>query len=161
MDILLQNPLYILGGFVCLGLFLYCITRARRMPYFACDTLLTKSELRFYSTLRHATPPNTLIMMKVRMADIINCIDRDWSRGWGPKISAKHIDFVLIDNDNTAIKLAIELDDSTHRTVKNRIDRDKFVNKAFEAANIPLLRIQVQREYKASTLKSLISQSID
>ena len=94
------------------------------------------------------------------MADIINCNDNDWKRGWGPRISAKHIDFVLIDAKSTRIHLAVELDDSTHRMVQSRIDRDIFVNKAFETAGVPLLRINVQHHYQLDELKDLISQSV-
>lgn len=130
------------------------------MPYRACDALLTKSELRFYNVIKHCVPATMIIMMKVRMADIINCDDRDWKRGWGPKISAKHVDFVLIDKTDTTIQLAIELDDSTHRTQKQRIERDLFVNKAFETANVALLRVNVQKYYDRGKLKTLISQSI-
>lgn len=128
----------------------------RRMPYYRRDSLLTKSELHFYQTLKQSIPENQIIMMKVRMADIINCDDKAWRAGWGPKISAKHIDFVLIDAKTTEIKIAIELDDSTHRTNKDRIERDIFVNKAFEVAGVPLLRIPTQRNYDVDKLRTLI-----
>jgi len=126
------------------------------MPYRAQETLLTNAELKFYHILKQAAPDNTLIMMKVRMGDIITCDDTEWQKGWGPRISAKHIDFVLIDKDTTAIKLAIELDDSTHRTNQDRIARDKFVNKAFEVAGVPLLRIKTQKWYDIDKLKNCI-----
>lgn len=160
MDFIIANPLYILGGFMCLGLLVYVLTRTRRMPYYALDALLTKSELRFYQTLKQAIPPDMAIMMKVRVADIINCDERDWHRGWGPKISAKHVDFVLINPVTTAVLLAIELDDSTHTTHNKRIERDIFVNKAFAVAKVPLLRIPVQKYYKSDNLINLIHQSI-
>jgi hypothetical protein len=49
--------------------------------------------------------------------------------------------------------VCIELDDSTHKTNPDRIARDKFVNKAFEVANVPLLRIPVQKYYDLEGLK--------
>ena len=95
-------------------------------------------------------------MMKVRMGDIITCTDAEWRAGWGPKISAKHIDFVLINTITTEIIAGIELDDSTHRTNRDRIERDIFVNKAFKVAEIPLLRIPVQKFYDQGTLSDLL-----
>jgi len=157
----LANPLYfILAIAVIILLWFIFILRNRRFPYVACDTLLTQSELRFYHTLKQAIPSNTAVMMKVRMADLINCDETAWQAGWGPRISAKHIDFVLIDPITTKIKLAIELDDSTHRTNQDRIDRDKFVNKAFEVAKVKLLRIETRKNYNRNDLEKMINQSI-
>ena len=91
------------------------------------------------------------------MGDIITCSDSQWKAGWGPRVSAKHIDFVLINPKTTEIILAIELDDSTHRTNRDRIERDKFVNKAFEVAGVPLLRIDTSRSYNIERLKEKLS----
>mgnify|MGYP000417874654 CR=1 FL=1 len=156
LDQIFSNPLAIFTIFAALFLTIVFIHRARKMPYRAQETLLTNAELKFYHILKQAAPDNTLIMMKVRMGDIITCDDTEWQKGWGPRISAKHIDFVLIDKDTTAIKLAIELDDSTHRTNQDRIARDKFVNKAFEVAGVPLLRIKTQKWYDIDKLKNCI-----
>lgn len=158
---LLSNPVYLIicfAGILVIGIVL--AFRKRRYPYYACDTLLTPAELKFYSALKRAVPADAAIMMKVRMADIINCDDRNWRAGWGPKISAKHIDFVLIDPKTTRILLAIELDDSTHYTNPDRIERDQFVNKAFEFAGVPLLRVNVQKLYNISTLATSIQKII-
>ncbi len=78
--------------------------------------------------------------MQVRLADIINCSESDWQKGYGPKISAKHIDFVLFDKNTTKIRLCIELDDPSHDKPERK-RRDVFVNKALESAGVPLLRI--------------------
>ena len=158
IDQIFANPFYIFIAVAVIFLTAVFISRARKMPYHAQETLLTQSELKFYRVLKQAIPIDTLICMKVRMGDLITCDERDWHKGWGPRISAKHIDFVLIDKETTAIKLAIELDDSTHRTHADRIARDKFVNKAFEVAGMPLLRIQTQKWYDMEKLKKFIKQ---
>lgn len=161
LDDALTQPLFFALSIITIILIYFVfVIRNRKFPYYACDTLLTQSELRFYQVLKQAIPTNMAIMMKVRMADLINCNDTHWKSGWGPRISAKHIDFVLIDPVTTKIKCAIELDDSTHRTNSDRIDRDKFVNKAFEVAGVPLLRIPVNKNYTLEVLKKLINQSI-
>ena len=156
---LLSNPIYIIiaiGFIIIVGFFL--TLKAKKFPYYACDTLLTPAELKFYKILKMAVPRGIYICMKVRMGDIINCDEKAWAAGWGPRISAKHIDFVLIDVDTTEIKMAIELDDSTHITNQDRIDRDKFVNKSFDVADVPLLRIKTQKWYDVEELKNLIVQ---
>jgi hypothetical protein len=153
IDQILSNPVFITIAIVAVIAVTWLITRARKMPYVACDALLTKSELKFYKILKMAMPNDMMICMKVRMGDIITCSDSEWKAGWGPRVSAKHIDFVLIDKDTTEVKVCIELDDSTHKTNPDRIARDKFVNKAFEVANVPLLRIPVQKYYDLEGLK--------
>jgi len=153
------EPLYIAIAIGVVFILFVIIKRAGKMPYVACDALLTKSELHFYRTLKQAIPVGTLICMKVRMGDLITCSDAQWRSGWGPRVSAKHIDFVLIDAQTTAIKLAIELDDSTHRTNADRIARDKFVNKAFSTAGVPLLRVNTSRQYDIADIRSQINQS--
>ena len=160
IDQIFTNPFYIFIAFAAIFLTIVFIHRARKMPYRAQETLLTQAELKFYRTLKQAAPNNTLIMMKVRMGDLITCDDHDWQKGWGPRISAKHIDFVLIDEETTTIKLAIELDDSTHRTNQDRMARDCFVNEAFKVANVPLLRIDTQRYYDVERLKREILDRI-
>ncbi len=153
-----NQPHYIFIAVVVIIMIAGFIRGARKMPYRAAGTLLTNAELRFYDTLKQAINHDTHICMKVRMGDLITCSDAEWKAGWGPRVSAKHIDFVLIDKLSTDIKCAIELDDSTHRTNRNRIDRDKFVNKAFDVAGVPLLRIDVRRSYDVEGLKREIKQ---
>lgn len=157
IDDIIAQPLYIFIAIGVVFVITIIISRARKMPYVPCDALLTKSELHFYRTLKQTIPSDTYICMKVRMGDLITCSDSEWKAGWGPRVSAKHIDFVLIDPNTTTIKLAIELDDQTHRTNQDRIARDKFVNKAFEVADVPLLRINVRRRYDVEGLKRDIS----
>lgn len=148
-----SNPLVIFASILIGFIFIVIVFRASKMPYVACEALLTKSELNFYKTLKRAVSHDDLIMMKVRMGDIITCSDIEWKAGWGPKISAKHIDFVVIDSKTTAVKYGIELDDSTHRTNRDRIERDKFVNKAFDVAGVTLHRIDAKRSYNLERLR--------
>jgi len=141
-------PEWIIGG--CIGVLtlagLYFIFAKEKYPYTARKTLLTKTELRFYKTLSQICTQyfsNLGIAMQVRLADIINCSDQDWHKGYGPKISAKHIDFVLFEKNTTEICLCIELDDTSHER-PDRKRRDVFVNKAMAAANVSLLRISTK-----------------
>lgn len=140
---------------VITGFFLISVFAFKTYPYVPQERLLTQAELRFYKVLLQILPKNVLVMMKVRMADIITCSEKDWSAGWGPKISAKHIDFTLIDSQTSDIICCLELDDRSHLE-KERVKRDKFVNKAFKTADVPLLRIPVARHYDPEEIASLI-----
>ena len=159
LDQILSNPVFIIISMIAIIAIIWLISRVRKMPYVAQDALLTKAELKFYTVLKMATPKGSLICMKVRMGDIITCSDSEWKAGWGPKIIAKHIDFVLIDPKTTKVQLCIELDDSSHRTNPDRIARDKFVNKAFDVAGVPLLRIPVQKFYDLEGLRGEINSA--
>ena len=128
-------------------------------PYKARNFLLTDAEFAFFEILEKALSPGQMIAPKVRLGDVIGCSDRDWDRGYGPRISAKHLDFVIIERRSSRILLALELDDASHRQ-KSRIERDKFLNAALDAAAVPLLRVPVARTYNAGELKQDIAEII-
>jgi len=87
---------------------------------------------------------NLHILSKIRMADLID-IKKGLSRKEYAiafsKIKSKHIDFILADPSNLAIKLVIELDDNTHDN-EERKNRDMFVNKAFEKIDTPIIHVR-------------------
>ncbi|MDB5171323.1 MAG: hypothetical protein JWN51_96 [Phycisphaerales bacterium] len=123
------------------------------LPYFSREFLLSRGESVFYHALRRALPGQLMICPKVRLADVINCSGDAWKAGFGGKISQKHVDFVLADLDTTAIALVIELDDRTHQR-RDRAERDTFVDRAFAAAGIPMLRVPAAASYDVKALRS-------
>lgn len=129
---------------------------SNRMPYIPRERLVTKAELRFYKSLRKAVLDDWEVFAMVRIADILR-VRKDIKnrRGWVNKILAKHIDFVLCDPNSLEIVMGIELDDSSHQRA-DRIERDKFVDAAFESAGIPLLRVPVRSKYLAREVRELI-----
>lgn len=131
------------------------------MPYFKRASLLTKSELRFYKSLHKAVLDDFEIFAMVRIADLIR-VEKGSVNGrkWLNKILAKHIDFVLCDPNSLEAVLCIELDDASHNR-PDRIERDKFVNDAFDAAELPLLRIPVEPTYNAREVRDLIEEFLD
>jgi hypothetical protein len=141
-----------------------CLTCLRRsfaepipnqFPYYARSSLLSRGELAFYEILRTVLPLNVGVSLKVRLADVINCSGETWRLGYGRLIAQKHLDFVLFDLESTRVLLAIELDDRSHR-LKDRRDRDKFVDLAMSAAKVPLLRVPASATYGAQRVESLI-----
>ena len=129
-----------------------------RMPYFKRPSLVTKSELRFYKSLHKAVLDDYEIFAMVRIADLIR-VEKGSVNGrkWLNKILSKHIDFVLCDPGSLEPVCCIELDDVSHNR-PHRIERDKFVNDAFDAADLPLLRIPVEPTYNAREVRDLIDE---
>jgi hypothetical protein len=128
----------------------------KRLPYQPRERLVTKAELRFYKSLRKAVLDDWEIFVMVRIADILRVEPGVKNRrGWLNKILAKHIDFVLCNPNSLEIVMGIELDDNTHQRA-DRIERDQFVDHAFESAGIPLLRVPVRANYQAREVRELI-----
>lgn len=125
----------------------------RRKPY-----LLSKAERSFYGVLSQAVGDNALIFSKVRVADVLapqKGLNRSgWQQAFN-KISAKHVDFLLCDPQDCAVKLAIELDDASHGSAK-RQKRDAFLERACESAGLPLLRIRAARGYGVVDIRQQI-----
>lgn len=127
-----------------------------RLPYEARGQLVTKSELKFYKSLVKAVQDDFEIFAMVRIADLLRVEKGDKNRRkWLNKILAKHIDFVLCDPGSLEPIVCIELDDPSHQR-KDRIERDIFVNDAFDSAGLPLLRIPTQPKYRSREIRELI-----
>ena len=144
-------------GLVLLVAVLRRAARARRLPYFSRETLLTQGETAFYRVLRQVVPDGMALCFKVRLCDLIDCAADARRKGFWSKISQKHIDFVLVDASDTAIRLAIELDDRSHDR-QDRRARDAFVDGALDVAGIPILRVPAAGEYDARTLRTAIGE---
>ena len=127
-----------------------------KLPYVAREKLVTKSELRFYKSLAKAVQDDFQIFAMVRIADLLR-VEKGAAnyRKWLNKILAKHIDFVLCDPGSLQPIVCIELDDPSHQRA-DRVERDIFVNRAFESAELPLLRIPTQSSYRAREIRDLI-----
>lgn len=147
------------GLLISIIILLAITKRSRRYPYFAQEFLLTKAEQKFYNVLKAVVKNKYEIACKVRLADIINCSDLNWRKGYGGQIACKHIDFVLFDPRTSKILLAIELDDKSHDKPA-RQKRDKFVNKAMQVAGVTLLRIPVTWGYDMGKLDQEIKVAL-
>lgn len=102
--------------------------------------LLTKNEWFQYKKLKEiADIKNLIICPKVRLLDIIEPRhDCPHYKGALGKISSKHVDFVICDQ-NLHIKAIIELDDNSHDTEKGK-EKDRFVNQALSNAGYNVIR---------------------
>lgn len=94
-------------------------------------TLNEKHEFRKLVTW--ATARNYYVFPKVRLLDIIeprHNVDNYKKLLW--KIQAKHVDFLICDQE-MRIKFIIELDDNSHDR-RDRTERDEFVGQALQGA---------------------------
>lgn len=154
-------PFWVLLGIVVAGLLLLRMWAAPgKLPYVARGKLVTKSELKFYKALVKAVQDDFEIFAMVRIADLLRVETGATNRRkWLNKILSKHIDFVLCDPGTLEPIVCIELDDPSHNRA-DRIERDIFVNQAFESAELPLLRIPTEDAYPSRELRELIDQAL-
>lgn len=159
----------LIGMFAVYGAFYYWkIQQApntiESLPYSPQPHFLTPAELNFYRVLlRSSVDLDCHIMCKVRVADLLKVEKTLLSKGdsWQKyfnKIQAKHIDFVLCDSQMMP-KLFFELDDSSHQQ-RHRIERDEFLNKAFQNAKLRLVRVKVQKSYNVEKFRVGIEKSL-
>ena len=128
-------------------------------PYIKRDALFTAAERSFFGVLQQAVGENALIFGQVRIADVIQTkkgLSRnDWQKYFN-KISQKHFDFLLCNKHDLSVLSAIELNDSSHEG-KKRIDRDRFLEGACNAANLPLIQIPAQSTYNVNEIQKILA----
>jgi len=132
-------------------------------PYKKNKYLFSLTERSFYNVLEKITSKeNYLLFSKVRMEDLL-WIPRNISSkerfGWRNRIKSRHVDFLICDKENISPLLVIELDDSSHNTIKAK-RKDAFVNKVFKDAEIPLLRVKVKKYYSEEDILKEINQKL-
>jgi hypothetical protein len=136
--------------------------RSSDYPYQLSKYLLSTAERSFYGVLAQAVGSNGLVFSKIRVADVITPkkgLNRsDWQRAFNA-VSAKHFDFLICDPGDCSVKLAVELDDASHNSVKSK-KRDVFVNGACESAGLPLLRIKAAKAYVVADIQHQLDQAL-
>lgn len=131
-------------------------------PYQAIPHLFTPAERSFLGVLDQVIDSEFRVFGKVRAADVLS-VTRGMGRSrWRQafnRIQSKHFDYVICRASDLSILLLIELDDKSHKRAQ-RVDRDHFLEKAAEAAGVPLLRIPCQRSYSTQEVHSLVAKHL-
>lgn len=143
-------------GLVLLGIGLaWLIRRLRKDPYpYERRPILTDNEAEFYEVLRQACEILDMqILIKMRLADImaVKSTEKDYMAAFN-RIKAKHTDFILCDPDTLDVLMGVELDDRSH-VQEARVERDIFVDGAYQACGIPLLHV-----WNPITVEELLDQ---
>jgi predicted RNA-binding Zn-ribbon protein involved in translation (DUF1610 family) len=135
---------------------------ARVYPYQLSKFLLSKAERSFYGVLVQAVGSSGIVFSKVRVADVISPgkgqSRSDWQRAFNA-ISSKHFDFIVCEPTDCSVKLAVELDDSSHGSSKAQ-KRDDLLNGACQSAGLPLLRVKAAKSYVVAELQRQITGAI-
>jgi hypothetical protein len=126
-------------------------------PYHVRDDFLSPAEQSFFQVLRTVAADWALVCPKVGLADLFYAKSSDPSlfRTATNRIDRKHVDFLLCDPHTAKPLIGIELDDRSHQR-PDRQERDEFVEHVFDAARLPLVRVNVRRGYVAVELESLL-----
>jgi hypothetical protein len=126
------------------------------LPYRLRDDFLSQAELSFYRNLRSALGEETVICVKVRLGDLFYVPRAAGSQGAMNRIQSKHVDFLLCDPQTMKPRLGIELDDASHAR-SDRQERNELVERVFQAAGLPLLRVPVRVGYSLAKLREEIA----
>lgn len=143
----------------CLSLlfpFLGLKSEEKELPYKARDDFLSPAELSFYKVLSSTLGTRFTVQSKVRLADIFFVARPEKNITYFNRISQRHLDFLICDSMTMKPLMGIELDDSSHQR-NSRQRRDEFVDNVFWAADLPLVRFPVRREYNTREIVEKIA----
>ena len=128
--------------------------------YHLSNSLFTFQESKFYLLLVQAVGNRYQIFAKVRLADFVWLANYPREQKYHRnQILCKHVDFLLCERGRFSPILIIELDDSSHKLPEHQT-RDEFKNKLFEAVGLPLLRLDLQKEYSVQHIREQIDKKL-
>lgn len=125
-------------------------------------SILTAAERSFAGVLELLLPPDVRLVVKIRLADVFaprQGLTRSVATSALNRISAKHVDFLLIRVSDAAPLVGIELDDKSHEA-GSRIRRDMFVDDVFQSCGLPLLHVVAKSSYNANELRSQVAHAL-
>lgn len=128
------------------------------VPYVRQRALFTQAERSFLGSLERALEGRYRVMGKVRVADVLRVksgLHHGERRSAFNRISAKHVDFVLLEPEDLSVVAAIELDDRSHEVAGRRV-RDGFLDEAFTAAGVPLHHFGARHGYALPEVRAAL-----
>ncbi len=141
-----------------LPLFVKSDKRSIGFPYERNPNFLTSAESSFFRILEKAAGDKLRVFAKVRLGDVVKVrrgLSKIDNRSAFNRIRSKHLDFVVCGAEGLDVKFAVELDDSSHKK-SHRQDRDRFVDRALDAAGVPIFHFQIKRAYSMQELREMI-----
>jgi hypothetical protein len=105
--------------------------------------------------LQDAVGARYAVCPKVALRDLVFVAQPQRNMAYVNKVQGKHVDFVLCDPYTMRPVAAVELDDSSHSRADRR-ERDEFVNRALEAAGLPVIRQRAARRYEPRALREAV-----
>ncbi len=126
----------------------------KMFPYKKRKALFSPAERSFLGVLEQAVGEELRVLAKVRLADVL-ITEKGAGKSAFNRISSKHIDFLLCDKSGAAPICGVELDDKSHERAERK-KRDAFVEGAFRAAGLPLLRFPAKQTYALRELREAL-----
>ena len=123
--------------------------------------IMTRAEADLFRKLEKEFGSEYCIFPQVHLSSLVSGRIRgqNWE-GAFRHINGKSVDFVLVDKTTLQTICAIECDDYTHER-KDRIERDKEVDRIFESVGVPLVRIHASLKKTSTTIKKEVKMYID
>ena len=91
--------------------------------YRKLDVLFSPAERSFLGVLSQSVGKDAQVFGKVRVADILTpekgMTRSEWQKSFN-KISGKHFDFILCNSSDLSVLCALELNDSSHNSKKDK-----------------------------------------
>jgi len=154
--------LWVVVGAVAVAAMMWMKAHPRKVPqgkaeYQARERVLSEAEQKFLRVLAPVVKAQGAwgVLCNVRLGDVIDPMGENRRRAWN-RISQKHVDFVVVD-ENTRPLLCVELQDRSHRRNRRR-KPDEVKRECLEAARVPLVAIEARREYDREWLKSIVKE---
>jgi hypothetical protein len=130
--------------------------------YYLRKSLFSPAERSFFGVLEALDYEGVTLASKVRLADVFG-IKKGLGRGDRQRalnrISAKHVDFLLVQSTDGRPLLGIELDDSSHEE-EGRVARDSFVDSVFSSAGLPILHVVAKAAYDPKEIHRQIDDAL-
>jgi hypothetical protein len=120
--------------------------------------LTSKNENKFKKHLQHHIPQKLEIHCNVRLVDVLTQEHSKYLFSQGKRyidITQMHLDYVIVESDNTKIIMVIELDDPSHNDA-DRKNKDNKKNNTLQMAGIHYERIELDDAYEPNIMKRII-----
>ncbi len=137
--------------------------KVRDYPYVRSTSLFTPAERSFLGVLEQVAGNDYRVFGKVRLGDVVEVrrgLSNSQRQSARNRIDRKHLDFVVCDSNELSVLCAIELDDKSHSRPDRR-ERDQFLDKALEAAGVPIVRIPNKRIYTLEEVRAALSPALN
>lgn len=117
--------------------------------YYLKTSLFSPAERSFLGVLDALQYEGIEVGAKIRLPDIFGVkkgLTRSNRQRAFNRISAKHVDFLLMQRSDGRPVLGIELDESSHAE-EDRAARDSFVDSLFSTTGLPILHVTAKAAY--------------
>ena len=123
--------------------------------YTAKYSLMSKAESDFFVKLERTVSERYYVFPQVHLSAILDhrVKRQEWKYAFS-HINGKSVDYVLCSKTTLKPTYAIELDDYTHDK-SDRRERDREVERIFEAANLPLVRFKNKDASESEIIRAL------